>query len=200
MIYTHNIDLLFKHKHLVKEYSDQKSTMTEIEKKIILKESEWQSKFQEFASNANKLEAQHSRLEYILNDYYSQYKGIISICPDATKDSDHPLPFLELFGSLQKFNSSLDHSLQHATAALNESQRVTNQALQNIDLKSNQISILEREIKEIQSLVLKYKAEISCKEKEMSTVMSDNLKLNDKYLKISEKIKRIMDAYKWTMI
>jgi hypothetical protein len=195
------IDLSFKHKHLMKEYSDQKLTMDEIQKRITVKESEWQSKFKEFAANANQLEARHTSLESILCDYAVQFQGVISLLSESSDicTSDHPLPFLKCFGNLQKSNSSLDHSLQHASSALSESQRATHHALQNLDLKHAQIINLEREKQEIATLISKFKSEISAKDKEMSAVKSANQQLQDRNLRLSDKLKRIAEAFKWTM-
>ena len=194
------LDLLFKHKHLLKEYSDQKSTMDEIEKKITIKESEWQTKFLEFTTNAHKLEDRHKILESIICDYSIQFQGVLSLSSDTTSNFDHPHPFLKYFGNLQKSNSSLDHSLQHATSALGESQRVASHALQNIQVKSSQIMTLEKEKQEIQTLIIKFKSEISSKDKEISLMKAQKVKLEDHNLKLSERLKRIADAFKWTMI
>ena len=194
------LDLSFKHKHLLKEYSDQKSTMDEIEKKITIKESEWQTKFQEFTTNAHKLEDRHKILESIFCDYSIQFQGVLSLSSDTISNFDHPLPFLKYFGNLQKSNSSLDHSLQHATSALGESQRVASHALQNIQVKSSQIMTLEKEKQEIQSLITKFKSEISFKDKDISLMKTQKVKLEDHNLKLSERLKRIADAFKWTMI
>lgn len=176
--------------------------MDEIQKRIAIKESEWQTKFKEFASNANKLEARHSTLESILCDYAVQFQGVVSLSSDSSNisKSDHPLPFLQYFGNLQKSNTSLDHSLQHASSALSESQRVTNHALQNLDVKNSQLVVLEKEKQEIHTLISKFKSEISAKDKEMSAVKSQNTQLQDRNLKLSDKLKRIADAFKWTMI
>lgn len=175
--------------------------MDEIQKRIAIKEAEWQTKFKEFASNANQLEARHSSLESILCDYAVQFQGVLSLSSDAssTCTSDHPLPFLKYFGNVHKSNSSLDHSLQHATSALSESQRATNHALKNLDLKHSQIINLEREKQEIASLISKFKSEISAKDKEMNAFKVQNQQLQERNLKLSDKLKRIADAFQWTM-
>lgn len=175
--------------------------MDDIQKRITIKESEWQSKFKEFSTNANKLEARHSTLESILCDYAVQFQGVLSLSSDtlSVSNSDHPLPFLKYFGNLQRSNASLDHSLQHASSALSESQRVTNHTLQNLDIKNSQIISLEKEKQEIQNLISRFESEISAKEKDLSAAKSQNTHLQDRVQKLSDKLKRISEAFKWTM-
>lgn len=174
--------------------------MNDIQHRISSKESEWQSKFQEFSSNAKQLESQHTRLESILNDYAIQFQGVLSLSyeNDVSK-TDHPLPFLKYYGKLQKSNSSLDHSLQHASSALSDSQKVTNNTLKSLEIKNSQIMSLEKEKQEIHGLISKFKSEISFKDKEISSIQLQNQQLQEMNLKMSEKLKRISDAFKWTM-
>jgi uncharacterized phage infection (PIP) family protein YhgE len=175
--------------------------MDEIQKRITLKESEWQSKFKEFTCNANQLEARHSSLQGILSDYVVQYQGVLVLLSDSLETPlvDHPLPFLKCFGNLKKSNSCLNHSLQHASSALAESQRATHHALQNLDVKQSLIIQMEREKQEISNLIIKTKSEISAQEKVISAVKSQNQQLQDQNSQLSDKFKRIADALKWSM-
>lgn len=179
---------------MTRENHQLKSAIDSIQAKLSARESEWQSKFQEFQKNAERIQSHHAELNDLLAQYDGQYQGFQVFC-ELGESKGHAHPFLSLATQLHKNLVSTQHSLEATHERLKDSVRQREQLSREtqsqrdlLDSLSHDKTRLSQQIAEL----LRHKQETLT---QLDQSLSKEKSARDQCDFLEHKMKRILQAF-----